>query len=186
MTLQELKLHFFTELNEQYPATEIESFFFWLTQSELNISRLEMALNPQKKVDIQHVENFKKAILKLKNFEPIQYIVGDTEFYGGVFQVNPSVLIPRPETEELVAWMVEDLNNKKEIFRILDIGTGSGCISISLAKALPQSVVSAVDISAEALQTAKENAKNNKVNVEFLQQDILKTETLEPNFKPAI
>ena len=182
MTLQELKLDFFTELNQQYPATEIESFFYWLTQSELNISRLEMALDPQKEIDITQIESFKKAINRLKNFEPIQYIVGETEFYGCLIKVNPSVLIPRPETEELVAWMVEDLKDKKEPFKILDIGTGSGCIPISLAKSLPQAAVSSIDISAEAIQTAKDNAKINRVKVEFLQQDILKTEKLNGKF----
>ncbi|MGO1586119.1 MAG: peptide chain release factor N(5)-glutamine methyltransferase [Mesonia sp.] len=186
MTLQELKLNFFTELNEQYPATEIESFFFWLTQSELNISRLEMALDPQKEVHTQQMERFRIATSRLKNYEPIQYIVGETEFYGCLIKVNPSVLIPRPETEELVAWMVEDLKDKKEAFRILDIGTGSGCIPISLAKSLPQAEISAIDISAEAIKTAKENANLNKVKVEFLQQDILKTEKLDAKFEVIV
>lgn len=182
MTLQELKLNFFTELNTLYPATEIESFFYWLTQAYLKLSRLEVALQPEYKIEEIALKNFQQATLQLKKFEPIQYIVGETEFFGFPFRVNPSVLIPRPETEELVAWIVEDFKNNKNPIKLLDVGTGSGCIPISLAKTLPQLEVTSVDVSAKAIQTAKENAELNEVEITFLEQDILKVEKLEENF----
>lgn len=182
MTLQELKLNFFTELNTRYPATEIESFFYWLTQTYLKLSRLEVALQPEYKIEEIAIKNFQQATLQLKNHEPIQYIVGETEFFGFSFKVNPSVLIPRPETEELVAWIVEDFKNNKNSLKLLDVGTGSGCIPISLAKTLRQLEVTSIDVSAKAIETAKENADLNEVEITFLEQDILKVEKLEEKF----
>ncbi|MBQ5817424.1 MAG: peptide chain release factor N(5)-glutamine methyltransferase, partial [Bacteroidaceae bacterium] len=106
--------------------------------------------------------------------EPIQYILGETEFCDLTFKVNPSVLIPRPETSELVRWIVEE-NGDKEC-RILDIGTGSGCIAISLAKMMPSAAVTAWDISPEAIETAESNNKLNGTNVTFARQDIFAAE----------
>ena len=119
-------------------------------------------------------DNYEQALERLKNGEPIQYIVGDTEFYGNIIKVNKNVLIPRPETEELVE---KTYNYIKKLFtdqeiEILDIGTGSGCIPISLKKLLPNSKVSAVDISPEALKTAEENVIINSVSINFIKSDI--------------
>jgi len=131
------------------------------------------------------VEEFQKAILRLKNFEPIQYIVGETEFYGLPFKVNRHTLIPRPETEELVEWIISGqkliTNNPKSI-TILEVGTGSGCIAISLAKNLPNSRIFALDVSVEALKIARENAEINEVEIEFFQTDILTVEDLPKQF----
>ena len=119
-------------------------------------------------------DNLEEAIKRLKNGEPVQYIVGDVDFYGNIFKVNKNVLIPRPETEELV----EKTNNiikkyfSKRDLEILDIGTGSGCIAISLKKLFPNSKVSAVDISKEALEVAIENANLNAAEVKFYQSNI--------------
>ena len=123
---------------------------------------------------IDDADKILKALESLKQEQPIQYILGDTEFYGLPFKVNNHVLIPRPETEELVEWVfseVEDLNSE---IRILDIGTGSGCIAISLAKQLTNAEVFALDVCKEALKTAKQNAELNNVKVEFIEADILK------------
>jgi len=103
--------------------------------------------------------------------EPLQYITGEAMFYGLLFQVTPAVLIPRPETEELVRWVVQ-LYAKTDPLHILDIGTGSGCIAVTLAHSLPQASVSAWDVSADALKIARNNAAQQAVSVQFLQQDV--------------
>jgi len=108
----------------------------------------------------------------LKKHVPIQYILGETEFYGLPFRVNDSVLIPRPETEELVDWIRSE-NNRNEALNILDIGTGSGCIAIALKHEFPNAAVEAFDISDKALETARSNAGLNKLDVEFSKVDIL-------------
>jgi release factor glutamine methyltransferase len=109
----------------------------------------------------------------LQKHEPIQYILGETEFYGLPFIVNADVLIPRPETEELVDLILRDIKSeKKESLTVLDIGTGSGCIAVSLAKNIPGASVYAVDISSAALETAKKNARQNKADVHFVEQDV--------------
>ena len=121
--------------------------------------------------DLQSVELL-EIVTRLKNHEPIQYILGETEFYGLPFRVDPAVLIPRPETEELVEWILQSRDNAAD--QIVDIGTGSGCIAVALAKHLPQAVVHAWDVSAEALRVARLNAGTNKVSVNFRQVDVLK------------
>ncbi len=119
-------------------------------------------------------DNLEEAIKRLNNGEPLQYIVGDTEFYGSIFKVNKNVLIPRPETEELVEKalnLIPKVFNEKNL-NILDIGTGSGCIPITLKKHLPDAELNAVDISRAALEVAKENAKLNNTNVNFIESNI--------------
>ena len=119
-------------------------------------------------------DSLESAIKRLNNGEPLQYIVGDTEFYGLTFKVNKNVLIPRPETEELVEKTLQFMKQKfsNQSINILDIGTGSGCISITLKHQLPSATVSAIDISKDALSVAKENAKLNNVEVNFLESNI--------------
>lgn len=119
-------------------------------------------------------DDLEEALKRLEAGEPLQYIVGDTDFFNSTFKVNKNVLIPRPETEELVEHtleLVKEFFPKKEL-SILDIGTGSGCISITLKKQFPSSIVSAVDISKEALAVAKENAILNNVEVNFIESDV--------------
>lgn len=181
MTLQELKHTFLTELDGQYPKEEINSFFHLLVSNTLNFSKIEVALNPNFDVNNVITEYFKNALAELKTEKPIQYIIGSTEFYGLPFTVNENTLIPRPETEELVDWIINDAQNtshqpttnNQQLITILDIGTGSGCIAISLAKNLPSAEIYALDISEKALQVAKQNAKQNKVTIHFMEADIL-------------
>lgn len=151
----------------------------------MKISRIQIALNSEKEISKETVQNFQSALVRLKNHEPIQYIIGETEFYGLPFKVNKHTLIPRPETEELVEWILCEFSNQQSTIKnqqFLDIGTGSGCIAISLAKNLPNSKICALDISEEALKIARENAEMNKVEVNFFQTDILKTKTLPKKF----
>ncbi len=174
MTLKSLKAYFVSSLLDYYPETEILSFFYLLSQHILEMRRIDVSLNHDIKISKNDEEAFQNSIDKLKKQEPIQYIIGETEFYGLPFKVNDSVLIPRPETEELVDWIISKFRIQNSEFRILDIGTGSGCIAIALASNLPNVKILALDISKKALQIAKFNAELNNVNVEFIEANILK------------
>jgi len=124
-------------------------------------------------LDSKKLDDFKKAQARLEAQEPIQYILGYAEFFGLRFRVNSSVLIPRPETEELVEWILEDQKSSKSQLSILDLGTGSGCIPIALAKHLPQAKLKALDISVEALKLAELNSEDNNTRIEYIQGDVL-------------
>tara|TARA_R110000850_G_scaffold150497_1_gene273150 strand:- start:44195 stop:45055 length:861 start_codon:yes stop_codon:yes gene_type:complete len=182
MTLKEYRSHFKSKLETLYPEEEIGSFFYILTDKFLKLKRVDVALELERKITSEEVSIFENALQQLEKEVPIQYIIGETEFFGLTIKVNPSVLIPRPETEELVDWIIKDYAEIKQPFTILDIGTGSGCIAISLAKNLPEAKVIAIDISLAALETAKANANQNKVDVSFLEQDILTLKNLETSF----
>ena len=130
--------------------------------------------------------SIQQAITELQTAKPIQYILGETEFFSNRFFVDENVLIPRPETEELVDWVLQTYPDKNYPLHILDIGTGSGCIAISLAKALPKSVVTAIDVSPKAITVAQRNADRNGVKIQFLQCDILQTKTLPQKYDVII
>jgi release factor glutamine methyltransferase len=179
VAVSEVKKRFVQRLKPDYPKGEIQSFFFRLTEKVLGKTRLDLALEPNLKLTEKQFKQFRKALNRLKNHEPIQYIIGETEFYGLRFRVKPSVLIPRPETEELVEWILEE--NPTD-FSAFDIGTGSGCIPIALASNRENSLIKACDISAEALEIAEENAKLNNVKVHFQLQDIFKLKTAAEKF----
>lgn len=179
MDLKTLKQNFKNALSGVYPSEEIQSFFNILSEAYLGLSWVEIALDPDREIPVAEAEKFHRALLRLKKHEPIQYIVGATEFYGLPFKVNRQTLIPRPETEELVEWILSDINGlmeKPSRLNILDIGTGSGCIAVSLAKHLPDATVKALDISEEALAVARQNATINGVTVNFYKDNILKME----------
>ncbi len=184
MLFKVYKSTFLQELSSLYDEKEIESFFYIVLECFHNIKRIDLALNPEMEMDAMQLLRWESVLSELKKEKPIQYIVGETEFYGLPFLVNENTLIPRPETEELVEWILE--STKYEIqstrFRILDIGTGSGCIAISLAKNLPNAQVSAIDVSEKALATANRNAEINEVNVDFILKNILETEDLNEQF----
>lgn len=189
MTLRQLKRTFLSELDTIYPKTEIESFFYLLTETYLGLKRVDIALSIDDDIAIDN--RFHNALNELINHKPIQYIIGSTEFFSLNFIVNKHVLIPRPETEELVDWIISDIKPKEKLntqkINILDIGTGSGCIAISLAKNLPNTSIYAIDISKEALKIAKKNAINNNVAITFIEDDILNstfnTKALEQKLK---
>ena len=169
MNLQDFKLKMISELSSIYEMEELNTIFNLLAEDYLKITRSKILLADEIDLDESNQTLFLSALERLKTQEPIQYVLGKTNFMDLEFKVNSSVLIPRPETEELVRLMLkEDLYGKE----ILDIGTGSGCIAISLAKNLPNAKVSALDISSDALEVAKENAKLNNVSIEFINADI--------------
>jgi len=174
MTLQDFKLKMISELSSIYKMDELNSIFNLLSEEYLKIPRSKILLADEIDLADEKQTLFINALKRLKTHEPIQYVLGKTSFMDLEFKVNSSVLIPRPETEELVRLMLkEDLDGKE----ILDIGTGSGCIAISLAKNLPNSKITALDISKDALEVAKENAKLNNVSIDFINADIFKHES---------
>lgn len=176
MTLKTIQQYVHEQLDAIYDQNEVSSFFRLLMEHILNMKPVEIALHPNQKVSESAQKQFSEAIKRLKEEEPIQYILGETEFFGLPFKVNKHTLIPRPETEELVTLIIENFNKqipKSKSPVILDVGTGSGCIAISLAKHLPKAKVYALDVSREALKVAKINAALNKVELEFIEADIL-------------
>jgi release factor glutamine methyltransferase len=182
LNLKDVQSTFHKALDHLYEKEEVDSFFFILIEAYYKVSRLQLAMEPQ--LSVENHEAIIDALELLKKHQPIQYILGVTEFYGLPFKVNEHTLIPRPETEELVAWV---LNHQPSTInhqlRILDVGTGSGCIAISLAKNLPKAEVYALEVSGEAIKIAKQNAGLNKVHVEFIEADILNSETWNSDFK---
>lgn len=190
MILKEFKLFFNEALSTIYPKTEIDSFFFILMEEKLKLQRIDTVLKPDFLITKKNLIDLKTIVKRLQKEEPIQYIIGNTEFYSLPFLVNKNTLIPRTETEELVAWVLNETkvlaNNKTIELSILDIGTGTGCIPISLAKNLTSLNISAIDISPEALLIAKQNAILNKVTIEFIELDILNTESLPQEYDVII
>lgn len=181
MLIIDYKQLFYNELNSIYPKTEISSFFYILLEEVLGLSRVEIVFNLNNSIDNEFLKVLLNALQQLKNHIPIQYIIGHTTFCDLKFNVSKDVLIPRPETEELVQWIINDFKNFKKI-NVLDIGTGSGCIAISLAKYLPNATVYALDISEKAIEIAKGNAKLNEVDINFIHADILALQQLNRTF----
>ena len=159
-------------LRENYPDTEALALAKMLLVEVFGFSTLELYGGKDKEISGKHRDVLDEMIRRLKKNEPIQYIIGIETFGGLTFEVNQNVLIPRPETRELVEWIAEDCQ-LEDPCKILDIGTGSGCIAISLAKLLGQAEVEAWDVSEEALQVARRNAERNQVDVLFRKMDVL-------------
>ncbi|MFH6604210.1 peptide chain release factor N(5)-glutamine methyltransferase [Maribacter algicola] len=174
MLLREIKNIFHRELNTIYPQGEVDSFFYLLIEHYLKLERFVLALRPDLIVSKEQEQPLFEALAQLKLHRPVQYIIGKTVFMDLELRVNENVLIPRPETEDLVRWIIEDCRiDRGRDLRILDIGTGSGCIAIALAKNLPGAKVVALDVSQKALELAKKNAEKNGIEIEFIKADIL-------------
>lgn len=169
------------KLNLLYAPDEVEAITLLVLSELLNTNKAKLKAFPEleipEPIDIQLTEK----LARLETGEPVQYILGETEFYGLPFKVSPAVLIPRPETEELVEWILETAK-QAPIKTILDIGTGSGCIAIALKKNLPGVEIYAMDVSAAALNMAKQNALLNEVKVNFIFDDILNPTEQLPQF----
>lgn len=174
LSIKNIQNLFKEELKDVYPQREIENITSLLFEHLLNYSKIEIHLNKNEKIEQNTFEKIKKALINLKKAVPIQYVIGETEFYDLKFKVNQHTLIPRQETEELVHAIINE--NRIASPKILDIGTGSGCIPIVLAHNIPGAEVSSVDVSDGAIAIAKENAKNNQLKIEFYHRDFLKWE----------
>ena len=187
MTLQEIKKNFQEELKGIFSSEEIDMFFFMIVQKEFGFSKSKTLASLKEEVSMGESIMIHGCLNRLKKSEPIQYILEETEFYGLPFKVSPYVLIPRPETEELVDWVVQEYkNHKSESLELLDIGTGSGCIAVSLAKKLHWANISALDVSKKALGVAEENAQHNQVEIDFFERDILQADSLPKSYDVII
>ena len=173
MKLKSIKNKFESDFKNFFTSKdELLSQFWMLSEAVFEVSRLEFALNPVLVLDKEKVEKFEELAARLKNNEPIQYVIGYEYFYGEKFIVDESVLIPRPETEELIEWILDDFPNKN--VRVLDIATGSGCIAISLKNNFQDSEVCALDISEKAINIAKQNNRIVNDAVLIVNADALK------------
>ena len=167
------------ELKDLYEPDELDAIIAYCFEVFIHLNRSQIILKGQEKVSESELLKFNFAVKDLKNNRPIQYILGEADFYRLKFFVNEHVLIPRPETEELVDLIIKDYNlsyssvERTGAKSILDIGTGSGCIPIALKKNIPCADVSATDVSREALMVAEKNAKLNEVDINFFYDDIL-------------
>jgi len=159
------------ELSNKYDKNEINSFIRIIFKNLLNYSSTDIHINQNTKISSNSISEINLIIEQLKQNKPIQYIFGETDFYDLEFYVNEHVLIPRPETEELVDWIIKETVDK--YVTILDIGTGSGCIAITLSKNLDNPIIEAIDISKKALIVAKNNAKKYSQKINYKRLDIL-------------
>lgn len=172
MTVKEAKIYIRKKLTDLYLGNEITSFINIIFSDVFKISSVQLISKENSALSHKEIKTLKDIVLRLKAFEPLQYIIGFTEFYGLKINVNKHVLIPRPETEELVDLIIKE-NKYKQDLMILDVGSGSGCIALSLAKKLPGSKVFALDISSEALNVLKTNSLENNIELSLIQGDIL-------------
>jgi len=176
MTIKQLISDIMNTLQPLYDEREAAAVASWYVCVRLGMERYELALRGQEEVDAAKMAEIEREVEKLRTGCPVQYVLGETEFYGLSFKVSPAVLIPRPETEELVQMVVDRYARKAA--KIWDVGTGSGCIAVSLAKMLPDAEVYATDISEAALAVAAQNAENNGVKVTFARHDMTDAEHL--------
>ena len=175
-------LHIASQLQAAYPPDEAEALAWWIAEELSGQTRTELLFGCK---DTTFLRNTQTIIDRLLHFEPIQYIFGHTIWNGLDLKLTPATLIPRPETAELVERINRQIANNLSPFRgtkgasVLDVGTGSGCIAIALKKAHPEWQVTGIDISPEAIAVAKENARRNNVEVNFLVADIFSDEIEE-------
>ncbi|MBT8185556.1 MAG: peptide chain release factor N(5)-glutamine methyltransferase [Eudoraea sp.] len=186
MLLKEIKQIFHKELDTLYPRDEVDSFFYILIEHYLDLDRFVLVINPELTISREEEQPFFEALTKLKLETPIQYITGESSFMDMSFLVNEHVLIPRPETEELVHWVISEYNDKQDRLRegleILDIGTGSGCIAVALAKYFVNAKVLALDLTEEVLNIAAANARRNKVSIKCMRANLFEIEKLDTCF----
>lgn len=162
-----------SELEKIYGKEEIQSLIFLILNETARLSKIDVVAGKKNRLTNKETVRIREIVSKLKNNKPIQYIFGKTVFYGFDIKVSPYVLIPRPETEELIDWILKKHENSQKELTFLDVGTGSGCICITLAKHLPKNRAYAMDFSKEALEIAGKNAENQDVSVNFICDDIL-------------
>jgi len=172
MLLNEFKNHFISSLTDHYPKSEITAFYRRLTDFYFQWPPTFSVLNPQYQLNKEELQKLFFALDELKKFKPIQYIINESYFYGRQFFVNEQVLIPRPETEELVKWVLNDFNDVQNYINVLELGTGSGCIAISLAKEQSKFNIEALDVSETALEIAKKNAIRHHIEIDFIHKDM--------------
>lgn len=175
--IRDLKLFLHQELNAYYPKEEIDAFAKVIVNSCLHLSTISFLAFPETPVSEDDAARIATICDALKEGQPLQYILGHTEFFGCLIKVTPKTLIPRTETEELVDIIIRENDGFRG--KIIDIGTGSGCIAIALAKNLTKALVTATDIDRGAIDIAQENAIANNVNITFVNDDIVNTNVID-------
>jgi len=173
MTTKELYRNFLVQLQQMYSLGEATNITGWVFEKMVSLKRSDVIKNPEKIIPPPAEKLILDALQQLLQHKPVQYVLGEAWFYQMKLKVNEHVLIPRPETEELVEQLIKDRRSKLTDPAILDIGTGSGCIPVAIKKNLPASIVTAIDISEKALALAKENAGLYNAHISFMQMDFL-------------
>ncbi len=176
MTIKEYYRHYLRKLQTIYDLDEASTITSWVFESKALLKRSDILKDQEQELQTDAIEKMNSSLQRLLQHEPVQYVLGETWFFNMRLKVNNYVLIPRPETEELAEWIINYTKQHRQLeahLSVLDIGTGSGCIAIALKKKLPNALVTAIDVSREALATAKENAIDNNVKVDFVQLDFL-------------
>ena len=176
MLLNEFRDHFISSLTDHYPKSEITAFYRRLTDFYFQWPPAFSVLNPEYLLNKEELHKLFFALNELKKFRPIQYILKESHFYGRTFYVDECVLIPRPETEELVKWVLSDFKDTEDHYNILELGTGSGCIAISLAMEQSKFNIEALEVSKAALQVAQKNATLYNAEIDFIHQDMSRLE----------
>ena len=182
MSLQDTKQAMKHQLSNVYDALELNSIVNILIEKVTGWDALHQNIHKNDALEQSHTDQLTQYVEKLLTGKPLQYIIGKAWFMGKAFMVNEAVLIPRPETEELVEWIVEYAQIINKTLSILDIGTGSGCIPISLKQAIPNASITAIDISKEAIAVAQQNAATYNTNIEWIELDILLTKQLKDQY----
>ncbi|WP_131537103.1 peptide chain release factor N(5)-glutamine methyltransferase [Pedobacter nototheniae] len=174
MKIKELEDKYISDLKNVYDLDEAKALFSLSAEHVLNLSPIKLRMQQAVSLLYDDYQKLLSILEELKSGKPIQHIIGEAHFYGSVFKVNENVLIPRPETEELVDWIIAEIQKTGiQKLDILDIGTGSGCIPISIKKYLPESSITTIDVSAKAIAQAKENAIILEQKINFIEADIL-------------
>ncbi len=181
MKLKNLKNQFTQTLKDLFEPEEIAVFFYRSLERLENKTRIDLILSPELETSDENLILWQRYLSDLQRERPLQYVLNEAYFYDLTFYVEEGVLIPRPETEELVEWILNTAPKDKAI-RILDIGTGSGCIAITLAKKLPLARVTAMDVSEKALSIAQKNAVLNEVDIQWMSQSVLELDDLSASF----
>jgi release factor glutamine methyltransferase len=179
MTLRDGKEHFRDRLNGSFQSSEIDFYYKTLLKDGLNRNSIQLSIEPWVELTSEEEIFLKESLLKLIAKQPLQYILGKANFKDLTLKVDKRVLIPRPETEELVEWVLEDFKKLNQKLRLIDMGTGSGCIGIALAKAQPLFSVFALDRDADILDLTAENAQLNGVQIKCIEQDMIQMDTLK-------
>lgn len=180
MTIKELHQYFIGEISPFYNEEEAREMFYLVVQHFSGWTRSYVILNSQHNVCEEQESLYMKVVTELKQDRPLQHILGEAWFFGLKFKITSAVLIPRPETEELVDWIIDTANRRTSPVRhLLDVGTGSGCIAVSLKLNLPSAMVSGLEVSPDALKIARENALDNNADITFIAADILTFSTAE-------
>lgn len=182
MTHKQYRSYFENQLQPLYPQAESRCILGLLLEDLCGYTRSQILMSQESVIDENHVNELNKALIALKKGVPVQHVTGISHFYGRTFRVSPHTLIPRQETEELVALIVKEFESSTRPLRILDIGTGTGCIGISLAKMFPNAQVTLLDVSEQALEIAQHNAAVHDAKVTLLKSNILQIASLATEY----